>query len=122
MPFADECVPWETLFAHDIRPYGSVADVRLCSETANGRRIALEDTNIVHHGGLFHENGVGIQFRMPLYDFECHIRHSPAMSVEDVVELGVCRVITGDDAIVVHNRRVMMSYLKEGLKRLTVLP
>ena len=104
MSFADECVSWEPLFTHQLRPDGAMTNVRLSTETLYGRCIAFEDTYVVNHGSLLDKLCVSIQLGVHLYDLKRHVGYAPAVRVEDVVELGILLVVMSDDAVVVHNR------------------
>lgn len=93
MPFADACVAWIALGAHNLSTYYAVADIRLGAEAFYSGSIASEYANIMEHCCLDDELSVKVQFGMRVANLHGSFHDQRAVGDENPPELVVLRVV-----------------------------
>lgn len=84
MSFGHKGVAWKSVSAEHVRPYCSVADVRLVAKAINVWRISADYADVVEHGGLEDEVSVRIEFRVDIDNGYGKTGHAAAMGHKDV--------------------------------------
>lgn len=85
VPFANAGMERQPLVPQDVGPDDAVSDVGFGAVAVEVGSAALEDADIVQHGSLRNEIGVGMQFGMAERHVERLTGHAPAVGHQNIV-------------------------------------